>query len=110
MRKPAAAIIVLALAISFAAGCGDYRQDMAVAPDRDGHAAVAPGHTVIPQTEKVAKDGETYHQVAAGETLSSIAKQYNESLDTLVERNDITDSKQVVVGTNLVVNDPNAKH
>ena len=108
MRNLAAAALILSVAFA-ASGC-DKRQNMAAVPDRDSHAAVAEGTvTPLPYIEVTPRPGELWHTVAAGETLSSIAKQFNEDLHTLIDRNNITDGKEIVPGKQLVVNDP-TKH
>ena len=53
-------------------------------------------------------DSKTSHVVAAGETLSSIAVQYNVSVSALKSANNITDDRKLRIGQKLVI--PSPKH
>ncbi len=44
-----------------------------------------------------------YHEVSHGETLSKIAKDYNISLETLIETNRITNPNRISKGTKLII-------
>lgn len=48
-------------------------------------------------------DSNTYHVVQKGDTLSSIAKKYNTTVDNLVKLNDISNPNNIVVGQTLVI-------
>jgi LysM repeat protein len=101
MRYILACISVAALFTVTA--CGDRRQNMAIVPDRQGHAYGADGQVQNTSTAPVANVGEGYHTLVAGETLSQVAKKYNVDLGWLIKRNDIQKPSDVTAGKNLIV-------
>ncbi len=86
-----------------ATGCDDRRQNMAVVPDREGHAYYAEGGTPPIGNKPQAGEGEQYHTLQPGETLASVARKYNIDLGWLIKRNDIQDESKVKPGMQLIV-------
>lgn len=88
------------------AGCGDYRDTMMVVPDRQGHSAFDP--TKPPQTggqmstrPQAMPGKEMYITLGAQDSLSSVAKAYNVTLEWLIKRNRLTTAPKP--GDNLIV-------
>jgi hypothetical protein len=85
------------------AGCGDYRDSMMTTPDRHGHASFDPstppstGGSNKPQAGK----GEMYITLGAQDSLSSVAKAYNVTLEWLIKRNRLTATPKA--GDNIIV-------
>ncbi|MBA3707398.1 MAG: LysM peptidoglycan-binding domain-containing protein [Planctomycetes bacterium] len=100
MRYIFACISVAALFI--VAGC-DRRQNIAVVPDRQGHAAYADGGVPPIGNHPQAGVGEMYHTLMPGETLSQVAKKYNVDLGWLIKRNDIQNPNDVKPNMQLIV-------
>ncbi len=76
-------------------GCGDYRESMMVAPDRQGHAAGKPtglGQAGPLSNKPTIRKGEMWITMGNGDTLSSIAKAYGVTLKWLIERNQLTNT------------------
>ncbi len=100
MRYILACIFVASL---FVVTACDRRQNMTIVPDRQGHAYGAEGVQQPTYSGPVAGPGEAYHTLAAGETLSQVAKKYNVDLGWLIKRNDIQKPSDVTSGKNLIV-------
>mgnify|MGYP000057405288 CR=1 FL=1 len=98
MRYTLALISVVSLALT---GCNEYRESMAVAPDRGGHAAGDNVNTGGANMTPVAKKNEAYYTMAADDTLYSVAKAHNVELSWLIRRNNIQATPKV--GSQLVV-------
>jgi hypothetical protein len=100
MLASVACAAVLSFAIS---GCDNRRQNMAIVPDREGHAYGAEG-TVQPIVDApVAGPGEMYHTLEPNESLASVARKFNIDLGWLIKRNDIQDETKVRPGLQLIV-------
>ncbi len=70
-------------------------------------AAPAPsGGAEIPHAEAV--DPTPRHVVEKGETLTSIAKRYNITIDDLQKLNKITDGRKLQIGQSLIIPAPKA--
>lgn len=100
-------LLVCASAACFTlASCSEFRDTMMVVPDRQGHAATN-GIAAAPTEGKgtnvvVAIPGkEMYITLGAQDTLSSVAKAYNVTLEWLIKRNRLT--KPAKPGDNLIV-------
>jgi LysM repeat protein len=91
-------------------GCGEERQSMKVTQDKGGHAYIpeGAGSGSALGNVRVAGEGEKYITTGAKDTLTSIAKQYNTTVEWLIKRNDLK-AGLPAPGTNLIVPDPNAK-
>lgn len=85
------------------AGCGDLRSNMLVVPDRAGHAAGDPDMNQVAQVNRPMPNEKTemWITMGAGDTLYTIAKAYNVTLEWLIKRNQIVDAPKA--GTNLIV-------
>jgi hypothetical protein len=87
------------------AGCGDYRDSMMTTPDRHGHADSDPSNPAQPglmQNRPQAVPGkEMYITLGAQDSLSSVAKAYNVTLEWLIKRNRLTASPKA--GDNIIV-------
>ncbi len=102
MRYLLAPTILAALCMT---GCDNDRQTYSVVPDRQGHAT-APDNATQGRgigNQPVAGAGEMYYTLEANDTLSSVARKFNVSLDYLIRRNDIRRAGQVKPGTQLIV-------
>jgi hypothetical protein len=98
------ASVACAAVISFAiSGCDNRRQNMAIVPDRQGHAYGAEGQVQPIVDAPVAGPGEMYHTLEPNETLASVARKFNVDLAWLIKRNDIQDETKVRPGLQLIV-------
>ena len=87
-------------------GVGPVMPDLSTeAANSGGSATSLPIPTAeLPLGTAVASSNETaVHVVAAGETLFSIAQQYNTTIDRLVEMNQLTNPDVITVGQSLKV-------
>ncbi len=75
------------------------------APEAGNGAQAAPVDENAAQPEPVAPTAVT-HQVQAGETLFSIARQYNLTTEDLIRANNITTPNNIPVGMVLVIPQP----
>lgn len=97
MKTLLACATVACLALT---GCGEYRDSMTAVPDRQGHAAgSAPARQI--SNGPVAGKGEMYITLGAQDSLSSVSKAYNVTLEWLIKRNRLTASPKP--GDNLIV-------
>ena len=97
---------LLLAAVLIAAGCST-RDNAAVTPDRQGHARVI-GYANI-SAGPVAQDNEMYYTTKAGDTLTSVAKQFNTTAGFLISRNNLsetTGTNKLTPGQNLIVPKP----
>lgn len=78
--------------------------DSNAAAQINNDVAVNPATTSGDKVEK--KSRQSSHVVKSGDTLSSIAKKYNVSIDDLKKWNKMTSSSKIVSGKKLVVNAP----
>lgn len=109
MRKILTSLSVASVLVF--AGCGDERQSMKVTQDKQGHAYVAEGSaTGIKNNGRVAGEGEIYYTTGPKDTLTSVAKKFNTTMDWLIKRNDLADKEKFKNGippeTNLIVPNP----
>jgi hypothetical protein len=100
MRYMLAFAAVLSLAIS---GCDNRRQNMAIVPDRAGHAYGAEGQIQAIYDTPVPGPGEMWYTMQPNETLASVARKANVDLGWLIKRNDIQDESRVRPGLQLIV-------
>ena len=86
-------------------GTGATRADLPIGSTPDsGTTALPTPTTALPLGSVVAVAGETaVHVVATGETLFSIAQQYNTTIDRLVELNQLANPDIITVGQSLEV-------
>jgi LysM repeat protein len=96
-------LAITALSLLAFSGCDQERQNMAVVPDRQGHAASSGDQPANISQRGVAGPDEKYYTMEANDTLASIAKKFNVALDWLIKRNDIQDESKLTVGTQLIV-------
>ncbi len=94
-------------------GC-EERQSMKVTQDKKGHAYIPEGAGQgVPNNIPVAGKDEIYITTGPKDTLYSIAKKYNTTLDWLIKRNDLKDREKfkdgIPPGTNIIVPDPAVK-
>jgi LysM repeat protein len=88
--------------------------DEAPAPPETDEEAPPEDREAPPETEEETEqpvDSATavpaqIHTIAAGETLSSIARQYGVTLDALIAANEIANPNRVLVGDQLVIPQP----
>lgn len=97
-------LAVVAVAL-IAAGCGDDGGEEAVpspAPTT-APAIEAPEPTEPPEDEEAAEpEGQTY-RVRRGDTLSSIAREFDTTVRALVRLNDIDDPNKIKAGRRLKI-------
>nr|MCU0479683.1 LysM peptidoglycan-binding domain-containing protein [Anaerolineae bacterium] len=67
--------------------------------------AITETESSAPETNEA---GEIIHIVVRGDTLFSIARQYNASMPAIVARNQLTDPRNIVVGQRLFIPNPNS--
>jgi len=91
-------------------GCGEERQSMKVTQDKGGHAFIPEGAGAGSplNNARVAAEGEVYITTGAKDTLTSLAKQYNTTIEWLIKRNDLKNGLPAP-GTNMIVPDPKSK-
>jgi len=65
--------------------------------------ATPPPPTTSPPSSGGQQDGFVWHTVQPGETLSSIARKYNTSVQAISQANDITNPSQIYVGQRLKI-------
>jgi LysM repeat protein len=85
-------------------GCGDERQTMKVTQDKRGHAYIpegAGGGSTLPNV-RVASADEQYITTTAKDTLTSLAKSYNTTIEWIIKRNDLKNGLPAP-GSNLIV-------
>jgi LysM repeat protein len=88
-------------------GCVEERQSMKVTQNKQGHAFIPEGAgsgSALPN-KLVAAEGEIWITTSGKDTLTSIAKQYNTTIEWLIKRNDLKNGLPVP-GTNMIVPDP----
>jgi LysM repeat protein len=85
-------------------GCGDERQTMKVTQDKRGHAYIpeGAGSGSALGNVRVAGPDEQYITTTAKDTLTSLAKQYNTTLEWIITRNDLK-AGLPAPGSNLIV-------
>jgi LysM domain len=95
------------------AGCGEERQSMKVVQDKQGHAYIPEGAGNGGSklgNIRTADVGEIYITTGPKDTLTSVAKKYNTTIEWLIKRNDMKDADKfkngIPPGTNLIVPDP----
>ena len=109
MRKLLTSLSVASVLVF--AGCGEERQSMKVTQDMQGHAYVVEGSGGGgDNNRRVAGAGEIYYTTGPKDTLTSVAKHFNTTVEWLVKRNDLADKEKlkggIPPGTNLIVPDP----
>jgi len=92
MRYLLACTAMTLLALS---GCDNDRQNMTVVPDRQGHAYGANDQAQPTSTGPVARADEKWYTMEPNDTLTSVAKKFDVSLEWLIKRNDIQDDKNI---------------
>lgn len=91
--------LVLTLVVG-AAGCGGDDEPGEAATPGPAMTQTAPTPTPTPTPE-----GETY-VVADGDTLGSIALQFDTTVDAIVEANDLDDPDTLAIGDELLIPPP----
>jgi len=71
-------------------------------------AGRALGVTSEETTPDLNEAGELIHIVVAGDTLFSIARQYNASMPAIISRNQLADPRSIFVGQRLIIPNPNS--
>lgn len=109
MRKLLTSLSVASVLVF--AGCGEERQSMKVTQDKQGHAYVVEGSGGGgDNNRRVAGAGEIYITTGPKDTLTSVAKKYNTTIEWLIKRNDMKDADKfkngIPPGTNMIVPDP----
>lgn len=105
MRNLTTTLFIASVILVTFSGCGDERDNMRVAPNRDGHAYFDPAHKPNIGIGPVANpEDETYHTVKPGDTLSSISKKYNMSVESLIKRNQFKPEHKLNAGDQIIVN------
>jgi hypothetical protein len=99
MRYVIAPAVVLSMIL---AGC-DQRENIAVVPDRQGHAYGAEGVQQPISNTPTARTGEMYYTLQPNEQLFQVAKKFNVDLGWLIKRNRIEDETKVKPGMTLIV-------
>ena len=67
------------------AGCGEEHQSMKVTQDKQGHAYVVEGSASgTKNNNRVAGEGEIYYTTGPKDTLPSVAKKFNTTVEWLV--------------------------
>lgn len=102
MKTFLACATVACLALS---GCGEVRDTMMVVPDRQGHSASDPTNPAqtggLSGRPQAVPGKEMYITLGAQDSLSSVAKAYNVTLEWLIKRNRLTTSPKA--GDNIIV-------
>jgi LysM repeat protein len=101
-------IMTSVASVLFLVGC-EERQSMKVTQNKAGHAYVPEGSGGDSLgNDRIASVGEIYITTGAKDTLTSIAKKYNTTIEWLIKRNDLKNGLPAP-GTNMIVPDPNIK-
>ncbi len=84
-------------------GCYD-RQNMRAVPNRESRAGGNGSQLLGDQVNRpVAGPTESYYTMKAGDTLYTIAKQFNTNAKWLIRRNEIEETTALKPGTTLIV-------
>jgi LysM repeat protein len=84
-------------------GCYD-RQNMRVVPNREGRGGGDGSQNQGDMGNRpVANPKESYYTMKAGDTIYTVAKQFNTNAKWLIRRNEIEDSSTIKAGTTLIV-------
>jgi LysM repeat protein len=84
-------------------GCYD-RQNMRAVPNRENRAGGdGSQHLGDMVNQPVANPNESYYTMKSGDTLYSIAKQFNTNAKWLIRRNELEESTAIKPGKTLIV-------
>lgn len=95
------ATVASAVLVAFT-GC-DERTNMRVAPNRDGHAYYDPAHKPQLGVGPVAAEGEVWYTVTPKDTLYTIAKTHDMTVEELIKRNEIKPDHKLHPGDQIIV-------
>jgi hypothetical protein len=94
--------LAFAAAILVLAGC-EERTNMRELPDRGGHAYRSGGaERPLAAGALIPYETETFHVVAAGDNLKTVAQRYGVTVEWLIRRNRLS-TNALEVGANVIV-------